>query len=91
MDGKRVISKGKEVTVTVTVQNAGGGAARGVSVGVESGSRDIALLAEQSVNVGALNPGEAKKVSFSVNVTRRYSGSHTLPLSFRREQGPSGP
>ena len=83
VDGKRVISKGKEVTVTVTVQNAGGGAARGVSVGVESGSRDIALLAEQSVNVGALNPGEAKKVSFSVNVTRRYSGSHTLPLSFR--------
>jgi TRAP-type C4-dicarboxylate transport system substrate-binding protein len=82
-DGKRVITRGKEVALNLTVQNAGGGAARGVSAAIESGSKEIALLADRSIGIGTMYPGDTKTVSFSVNVTRRYAGPKTLPLSFR--------
>ena len=82
-DGKRTITRGKEVALNLTVQNTGGGAARGVSVAIESGSKEIALLADPSIGIGTMNPGETKRVTFSVNVMRRYAGSKTLPLSFR--------
>ena len=88
-DGKRAITRGKEVALDLTVQNTGGGAARGVVAAIEPGSREIALLSERSVPIGAMQPGETKKVSFSLNVTRRYAGPKKLPLSFRlREDRP---
>ncbi|TAN44288.1 MAG: hypothetical protein EPN22_07320 [Nitrospirae bacterium] len=81
-DGRRVISRGKEAAVTVYVENAGSGAAQGVAVEMTVGSKDIKQFGEGNIRIGSLNPGEAKKVAFSIAVTQRYKGEKNLPISF---------
>ncbi len=82
VDGRRVITKGKEVTVVLTVRNSGGGPARGVTGRIESAKKSVAILGDEKVLLGSLNPGESKKAAFSLNVTRRYDGPGLLPVSF---------
>jgi hypothetical protein len=81
-DGRRVLSKGKESQVTLTVRNAGQGAARGVSALLASGHPEIKIFGENLAALGALAPGESKRAVFNVTVTRRYDGPANLPLSF---------
>jgi len=83
VDGKRVITMGKEVTVTLTLQNSGSGSARGVYAEMVNQSNEIAVLGDKNVSVGVINPGESKKIQFSINVTRRYKGPNVLPISFQ--------
>ncbi len=82
VDGRRIITKGKEVTVILTVRNSGGGPARGVTGRIESAKKSVAILGDEKVLLGSLNPGESKKAAFSLNVTRRYDGPGLLPVSF---------
>ncbi len=82
VDGRRVITKGKEVTVVLTVRNAGGGPARGVAARIESKKKTVAILGEEKALLGSLDPGESKKAAFSIDVTRRYDGPKLLPVSF---------
>ncbi|MBI4823896.1 MAG: ankyrin repeat domain-containing protein [Nitrospirae bacterium] len=81
-EGRRVITKGKETNITLTVQNAGMGIARGVVVTIESGDPNVKVFGDNKVVLGILNPGESKKAVFSIAVTQRYSGAETLPVSF---------
>jgi len=81
-DGKRIITKGKEVNLTLTIQNAGTGMAKSIVVGIESGSGDVKLFGDKKISIGTMSPGESKKAIFSVAVTQRYSGAKTLPISF---------
>ena len=81
-DGRRVITKGKEAIVTLTVQNAGEGASRGVVITAEPGDANIKLYGDSTVKIGDLSPGESKKAVFSVAVTARYNGPKELPLHF---------
>jgi len=81
-DGRRVITKGKEITVVLTVRNAGGGQARGVACRIESKKKTVAVLGEEKAPLGSIDPGESKKAAFSLNVTRRYDGPKLLPVSF---------
>ncbi|MGD0229033.1 MAG: ABC transporter substrate-binding protein [Syntrophorhabdales bacterium] len=85
-EGRRAITKGKEITVTLSVRNAGGAPARQVSAAIESANWDVAVLGENRVVIGPLNPGEMRTCSFSFDVTRRYAGPAVLPLSFRIDE-----
>jgi len=81
-DGRRVITKGKEAKVTLTVQNAGDGTSRGVVIVAEPGDPNIKMFGDSTVKIGDLPPGASKKAVFSVAVTTRYSGPRELPLRF---------
>jgi len=81
-DGNRRVTKGKEINITLTVQNAGIGRAKGVLVTIESGDTNVKIFGETTVSLATLSPGESKKASFSIAVTQRYHGSKTLPVSF---------
>lgn len=81
-DGRRVITKGKEAKVTLTVQNAGDGTSRGVVVAAEPGNPNIILFGDRTIKIGELLPGASRKTSFSVAVTTRYDGPGELPLRF---------
>jgi C-terminal peptidase prc len=81
-DGGRIIRKGMQATVTVTVQNAGPGAARGVVAAVASGDANIMLYDAAPVSIGLLNPGESRKAAFSMAVNQRYKGGKELPVTF---------
>jgi WD40 repeat protein len=82
-EGKRVIAKGKESNVIISVQNAGKGAARGVAVKVISGDPQVKLFGDSEVTLGLLMPGESKRATFTIAVTQRYTGPKTLPVSFQ--------
>lgn len=81
-DGGRVIGRGREVTVMLTVQNAGRGIARAVAASMEIGNKDIRLFSSNRVSIGTLRPGEMKKTAFTIAVTQKYKGARTLPLAF---------
>ena len=81
-DGKRVISKGKEATVTLNIRNEGAGAARGVRVILESSSEAVRLFSEGEIELGVLAPGEVKKAEYTLAVTQRYQGDKILPVRF---------
>lgn len=81
-DGRRVISKGKEATVTLGVRNEGAGTARGVRVILESAGETVRLFSEGEVVLGVLAPGEVKKAEFTLAVTQRYKGDKILPVRF---------
>jgi WD40 repeat protein len=81
-DGRRVISKGKEVNITLSVHNAGKGSARGVIARVEAGDPNVKVFGEPEANLGSLKPGETKQAVFTVAVTQRYDGPLSLPISF---------
>jgi carboxyl-terminal processing protease len=81
-DSGRVIRKGMQATVTVGVQNAGMGTARGVVASIASGDKNIMLYDAEPVTIGVLNPGETKKATFSLAVNQRYQGGKDLPVTF---------
>jgi len=81
-EGRRVITKGKETNITLTIQNAGRGVAKGVVVAIEAGDTNVKVFGDNKAVIGVLNPGESKKAVFSIAVTQRYSGAETLPVSF---------
>jgi hypothetical protein len=81
-DGRRVISKGKEATVTLSISNEGPGAARGVRVILESTSESVRLFSEGEAVLGVMAPGEVKKAEFTLAVTQRYKGDKVLPVRF---------
>ncbi len=85
-DGRRVISKGKEVNITLSVRNAGKGPARGVTATVESGDPNVKLFGDVALLLGAIAPGETKRATFTVAVTQRYAGAKELPLSFALDE-----
>lgn len=80
--GGRVIEKGKETELTLTVQNSGAGPARDVWIGLKTGDSRVKIFGKTRIELGSLAPGERKKAGFSVMVTRRYKGPAELPLSF---------
>jgi hypothetical protein len=82
-EGKRVIAKGKEANLTLSVTNAGHGAARGVTAGIEVGDPQIKLFGDGEVALGLIKPGETKRAVFTIAVTQRYKGAKTLPVKFR--------
>lgn len=79
-EGRRVLSRGVEAGVSLSVRNSGGGPARGVWVGLETGSPEVKLFGEARASLGTLAPGETKSASFSLAVTRRYAGPPELPI-----------
>jgi hypothetical protein len=82
-EGKRVISKGKEVSISLTIRNSGGGVARGVTAGIDIADQNVKLFGESEAVIGTMKPGETRRAVFNVAVTQRYSGSQNLPVSFR--------
>lgn len=86
-DGNRVVSKGKEANITLAVQNAGAGIAKGIVAQIESGDSNIKLFGENRLEIGDLSPGESKRVTFNIAVTQRYNGPKILPLSFKIREG----
>lgn len=85
--GSRVIRKGRECEVTLTVRNTGRGAARGVVAELRSANSNVRLFSGTSVSLGKLAPGESKQARFSVAVARRYDGPKTLPVTVRLREG----
>jgi hypothetical protein len=81
-EGKRVFSKGKEVAVTLTVENAGQGVAKNVEALIDAGSPDIKVLGDTKIKMGKFSPGAARKVIFTLVVTQRYNGPKNLPVTF---------
>ena len=81
-DGGRIIGRGREVTVTLTIQNAGHGIARGVVAAMAVGNKDIRIFSSNKVSLGMLSPGEAKKAGFTIAVTQKYKGAKLLPIAF---------
>ncbi len=82
-EGRRVISRGKEANLTLSVANAGSGSARGVTARIEVGDPQIKLFGEGEVPLGIIKPGETKRALFTIAVTQRYKGGKTLPVTFR--------
>ncbi|HIJ95247.1 MAG TPA: hypothetical protein HPP94_05850 [Desulfuromonadales bacterium] len=82
-EGKRVVAKGKESNVTLTVQNIGKGFARGVVVRLDSSDPQVKLFGESEIALGLLKPGESKRASFTMAVTQRYKGPKILPVAFQ--------
>ncbi len=85
-DGHRKITKGKEITATLTLRNSGGGAARGVRVLAEVSDPNIRLLSESEHFLDIIKANETKKAIFTFAVTRRYAGPAQLPLTFVVEE-----
>lgn len=73
-EGKRNIAKGKEVNLTLSIQNAGSGPARGVAAEIVSKSPDVKIFGDNKIIIGMLNPGESRKAVFNIAVTQRYNG-----------------
>lgn len=86
-DGRRVITKGKEAKVTLTVQNAGQGASRDVMVTLRPDDAEVRIFGDSTFKIGGLLPGESKKAVFSVAVTSRYNGPKELPLHVIVKEG----
>ncbi|MCX5815311.1 MAG: caspase family protein [Proteobacteria bacterium] len=86
VDGKRIITKGKEINIALTIQNAGIGVARDIVATIESQNKEIVLFGENQFKIGSISPGASSKANFTINVTRRYSGSNTLPIFFRIDE-----
>ena len=81
-DGGRVIKKGMQATVAISVQNIGQGAARGVAISISSSDKNVMLYDAEPAIVGLLNPGDTKKATFSMAVNQRYKGGKGLPVTF---------
>ncbi|MDD5628771.1 MAG: caspase family protein, partial [Elusimicrobia bacterium] len=75
------VRAGEATPVSVTVANAGGGAAQAVTAALELGSPDIFMSGEPSAELGALKPGESKTAEFEFFVKKRYRGAGPLPVS----------
>jgi hypothetical protein len=85
-EGKRVIKKGKEINLTISVRNRGDGIAKNVYAVIDVGDSNIKLFSEKEVGLGDIMPGEIKKAIFNISVAQRYSGPKTLPLSFKLKE-----
>lgn len=81
-DGGRIIGRGREVTLTLTIQNAGDGIARRVAAAMEVGNKDIRVFSSNKISIGTLRPGESKKAGFAIAVTQKYKGARALPIAF---------
>lgn len=82
-EGKRVITRGKEANLTITVKNAGSGPARGVKARIDCGDQQVKLFSDSEVALGLIKPGESRRATFTIAVTQRYKGPSTLPVSFQ--------
>ena len=82
IDGKRTMTKGKEANITLSVKNNGTGVAKNLKVVCESFNSDVIVLGDNIALIDLLSPGELRKASFSIAITRRYSGTNELPVSF---------
>jgi TolB-like protein len=78
-NGNGRIEPNELVEVRLVVANRGRGVARGVSVALESGDRYVRPTTEP-VALGALAPGEERRVALGFVVARRYQGGAALPL-----------
>ncbi|MBI5209546.1 MAG: caspase family protein [Elusimicrobia bacterium] len=85
-EGGRTITKGKECELTLTVRNAGGGAASRAALVIASSDPNVRVYGDPRAGLGSLGPGESKKAVFSVAVAQRYAGPPVLPLSFSFEE-----
>lgn len=85
-DGRRMITRGKEITATLTLRNSGGGAARGVRLLAEVSDPNVRLFGESELFLDTIRAGETKKATFTFAVTRRYAGPAQLPFTFVIEE-----
>lgn len=86
-EGGRIITKGKETTLSFDIQNAGQGKAEQVRAIIDIGDDDVKLYGDSEVMIGSLMPSESKKVTFNIAVAQRYSKAKELPITFTiREQ-----
>jgi len=81
--GKKVLRKGVETTITLSVQNRGEGIAKNVYAIMEVRDNNIKLFSDKEVSLGDIMPGEVKKATFKIAIAQRYSGKKVLPISFR--------
>lgn len=66
-----IIPKGKSVIVSAVVKNQGKGTAYNTKGQITSSSSDVQILDGSNFDLGELNAGQAKKVSFTIFVAKR--------------------
>ncbi|MCX5796912.1 MAG: caspase family protein [Elusimicrobia bacterium] len=79
--GRGSVQAGEAAPISVTVANAGGGAAQAVRAALELGSPDIFMSGEPAIDLGVIRPGESKTAQFEFFVKKRYQGTGSLPIA----------
>lgn len=80
LDGAGVVRANEVNRVSVAVRNAGTGAARGVTVRLTLGDRDIFAAGDLEKTLGTIEPGRAAKAVFEFFVNARFAGK-SLPVT----------
>lgn len=80
LDGAGVVRANEVNRVSVTVRNAGTGAARGVTARLTLGHRDIFAAGDLEKALGTIEPGRSAKAVFEFFVNARFSGK-SLPVT----------
>ncbi len=78
--GTGVVRPNEVNRVTVTVRNAGSGAARGVVARLALGHRDIFSAGDMEMNLGTIEPDRSAKAVFEFFVNARFTGK-SLPVT----------
>jgi len=82
-NGNGIIEKGEIAELTGYVVNAGLTDARGVKFEAVAGDSKLEIFGQPAWEIGALKPGENRKVILAFKVAADYAGPAQLPLTFR--------
>ena len=77
-----IIENGEKIEVSVLVQNTGQGKTENTKAVFDISDKNILSLSPDRMiqNVGALNPGESRLLTFDFTVNNIYAGSDLLPI-----------
>lgn len=82
-NGNGIIEKGEQAELTGYVVNSGLTEARGVKFEAVSADPKLEIVVQPGAEIGALNPGENRKVLLAFRVASDYSGPARLPITFK--------
>ena len=77
-----IIENGEKIEVSVLVQNTGQGKTENTQAVFDISDKNILTLSPDRMiqNIGALNPGESRLLTFDFTVNNIYAGSDLLPI-----------
>jgi len=92
-NGNNIIENGELIKVTLLMQNKGQGIASNASYTININDKNIVSIKSFAGtkyvlqnNLGNIQAGESKNLSFVISVTWNYDGSSTLPIKLRLKE-----